>query len=56
MTFSYINIRYKAILFSQLKSMVQLEMGILEFRIFRIRILKDSNPKSQFISNSWNRK
>ena len=27
-------------------------LGILEFRI---RILKDSNRKSQFISNSWDR-
>jgi len=29
-------------------------MGILKFRIFRIRILKDSNSKPQFISNNWN--
>jgi len=29
-----------------------LVMGTLEFRIFQI--LKDSNPKPQFISNNWN--
>jgi len=34
------------------KVVSKIVMGILEFRI---RILKDSNPKSQFISNNWNR-
>jgi len=33
-------------------SVIFVVMGILEFRI---RILKDLNPKLQFISNNWNR-